>query len=439
MNPTLTRIAAAVKAALTPAPRYGLLAVSTSLVLLAGCANVPSGRDANRDANLSHESRIEPLLRVQGEMSAVERLYIDGREAYWRGDIDRARRAFSAALRLDDAHIDATNGMALVFAARGEYDQSLVLLHAALKRAPGNEMLSRNLERIEQDARAKGAVNTTRRVAAAVPTAPVPTLVQAPAQPSQPTPATPGPTWVQHAPNVYSLERSVPAPVVTAAAAPAADARDSAKSAAAEPMLAPSDAKALAPAEIPSVFLREPRPQVEANPTPTHELKTTARTLDEIPSVFLRTPASALPPSATPAKAAAVATAQIAPAAPPPEVLQAKFSPQPAVGPLPPQFVRVMLSNASGSKMQAAVGAKRLREHGVKGLQVNNYHGDTANQTVIFYREGFRQEAELVLDMLAMPPATHVTLVATRLIPADTDVRVVLGPNLRALPRVTRA
>ncbi|MEO7404312.1 MAG: LytR C-terminal domain-containing protein, partial [Burkholderiales bacterium] len=188
-----------------------------------------------------------------------------------------------------------------------------------------------------------------------------------------------------------------------------------------------------------------------ASAIPTHELKTTTRKLDEIPSVFLRTPASTTSAATARANTAAStdtlkspATSAPAPSVeraawPEPSVMQAKFSPLPTVQPLPPQFVRVMLSNASGSKMQAAVGAKRLREQGVKGLQVNDYHGSTANQTVVFYREGFRGEAELVLSMLAVPPAAPVTLVVTRLIPAGVDVRVVLGPHLRALPRITRA
>src|SRR6266571_4205186 len=71
-------------------------------------------------------------------------LYIAGREANERGEIDRAAASYRELLGRDPKHVKARNNLALILDARGDRDGALAELDRALETEPDNPALLLN-------------------------------------------------------------------------------------------------------------------------------------------------------------------------------------------------------------------------------------------------------------------------------------------------------
>ena len=87
--------------------------------------------------------RIEPSVGVRGSSPAAA--YQAGRYHHAQLSYERAVAAYREALQMDPSHVDARNGLAIVFSAVGRHDEAVRELQAAIALAPHLGYLHNNL------------------------------------------------------------------------------------------------------------------------------------------------------------------------------------------------------------------------------------------------------------------------------------------------------
>ncbi|WP_136419834.1 LytR C-terminal domain-containing protein [Herbaspirillum sp. ST 5-3] len=119
-------------------------------------------------------------------------------------------------------------------------------------------------------------------------------------------------------------------------------------------------------------------------------------------------------------------------ASPAPQLLPVKLEPAPArveSNPLKP--VRLEISNGNGINGMAKKAANALAQEGIATAHLTNQKPFRQLETVIQYREGFREQAVGLSQKFVNPPS----LLATTRLRGSTDVRLVLGWDLRGSHR----
>lgn len=98
-----------------------------TLISLGGCSQMGG-------SSPSGYSGAQPALRVTA--AGVDELYARGRQAQATGQRRRAAEEFRRVLEVDPRHLEATNGLAVVYAEAGQTDESLSLFRRAIELAP---------------------------------------------------------------------------------------------------------------------------------------------------------------------------------------------------------------------------------------------------------------------------------------------------------------
>jgi Flp pilus assembly protein TadD len=335
------------------------LAVNVLLAsTLTGCALLGGGADPE-------PLRVQPSMGITQGGPAAMLNYQLGRYHHSRLDYERATASYRDALLAEPGHVEARNGLAIVAAMQGRYDEAMRELRAAIVLAPDAAHLHNNL----------GYVHTLRGAHS-----------EAVAEYAAATRLEPG--------NARAAENL----------ALARSRLDSSQS------VPPTQAKTAA----------SPPPAFAA-PAPA---RSEPRIVPVTRQIFeIQAPSQKLAPVSTQTSLASTLAPQksgVAPAPAPAGTMPAAAAPSPI---RPAQQARIEVANGNGLNGFAKMVSRQLAEQGVRVDRLTNQLPYEQAATQIHYRTGHTQAAAA----LAMRLRPGITLVASSSLHATTDVRLILG------------
>ncbi|MES2741165.1 MAG: LytR C-terminal domain-containing protein [Pseudomonadota bacterium] len=102
--------------------------------MLLACAGTGTGTGTGTGRQAAQVTPA-PLPGAAAPPASADGNYILGRDAHAAGREDRAMQAYLQALRIDPSHINAGNGLAVLYAAQGDYARAITLWQGLTARA----------------------------------------------------------------------------------------------------------------------------------------------------------------------------------------------------------------------------------------------------------------------------------------------------------------
>ncbi|HJV84035.1 MAG TPA: tetratricopeptide repeat protein [Noviherbaspirillum sp.] len=376
-----------------------LLPLASTIPLLLSCSTLNQADQKEKTA-----LRIEPVFSIRNSGGNVQDYYQLGR--YYQGQqrYELAIDAYRKALELNKDFVEAHNAIATSYAAQGEYDKAIAEFLSVLATAPQAAHIYNNLgytyflqknyvsavaaydKALALDpknartsnnlAQAFAQLNEDEKSRVAAMRSPAPSAESAP-----------------------SVTQPVPAVVIEEHAIPAAAATESTAAPAPAPVSAPASAIAAVPA-------------AESAAAPVN-----------LPAVAVNAPAAPVIAQAAPVESMPVETK------PAPQAVQVMLAAAPPshLEPAPLKPARLEIANGNGVNGMAKKTATFLAQEGVATAHLTNQKPYRQLETVIQYREGFREQAASLSHKFVNPPA----LAANAKLRGNADVRLVLGWDLR--------
>lgn len=407
------------------------VAIAVSMLcLLQACAS-PSSPPAVKAMH------VEPVLHMQHSGTQTASTYYQlGKFHQARGNMDAARAAYLQSVALDGHQADARNALAVIDAKQGRLNDAVQLLEAVVRDYPQDAYLQNNLAYVQYLRHDYSAALSALERALTIEPGNARAhanldLVQA--------------ALIEKKNALMAEDANTPAPESHAAHVDSVEpeARQSAPTPQRETFAAKAIADARAAISIPSpAELRREASALALRVTPAPAAVpapiATAYSLPEqnLRVVQLQPNVIELRPQAT--KATVLRNVPVAADAHPPhvvrngasenEMLAAPATHQEAAPPQEMKRFRVDIANGNGVEGMAARMRKVLEQRGIAVGHLSNKKPYDTAVTEIQYRAGYLHEAEHMQSVLQAP----VTLAAVKGIPANADVRLLLGKDAGA-------
>lgn len=355
-----------------------LLPLASSIPLLLSCGTLNQTDQKEKTA-----LRVEPVFSIRNSGGDVQDYYQLGR--YYQGQqrFDLAIEAYRKALALNKDYVEAHNALGTSYAAQGDYDKAIAELLSALGSAPQAAHIYNNL----------GYTYFLQK---------------------------------NYASAVAAYERALAldpknARAVNNLAQASAQLNEGEKSrvAATRPPVEPAASAAPAVQPVPAIVEESPLPSTAAAP---------AARPASVNAAAIAAPAAAAAPEPAFVQTAAVASSPIETRPAPQAVPAVLDAAQPSRhDPALTRPARLEISNGNGVNGLAKRTSTLLAREGVATARLTNQKPFHQLETVIQYREGYREQAASLSQRFVNPPG----LAVSKTLRGNTDVRLVLGWDLR--------